>query len=461
MIFKPQVAWISDTGTRINLAYEYSEQENIADPGIIRFSDGSFGFNGPSLVSEQSYSDQANHIVTGSIQHPITDHWSTTLAASYGDSHVEALWDAVQRRTTPEKGGLIDRDIIKFATDFDHKEGRIEFEGLHQWGKVDNTATIGFTVRHESYNTDRVQASKRNSIDPQNPVFVPVADLGPYTRNIAWTIKEKGTYFQNYAQVGEKLNIFGGLRYIDVETDFQNDGGSDNAIDYSLGAVFNQSAWFNPFVSYSTSLTPQVGTLATGEPVPFSEGEQIEVGLKSEWLDDSLITTVSAFEIRQSNQVESDPADRMLSVVKGNQKVRGFELEAVGKLAENLAVTAGYSYLDAEYTTSTQYEGNRPVNVPRHKVSVMLSYRLINHSELWDLGLGVVHTTDRAGDDGNSFELPDFTRLDASIGWQREQVSLRLALENLLDEEYISGSSGVFANQGLPRSVFLTVDLGV
>ncbi|MHA7809808.1 MAG: TonB-dependent siderophore receptor [Marinobacter adhaerens] len=459
LIFKPQIAWYSEAGTRVNLAYEYSEQENIADPGIIRFSDGSFGFNGPSLVSDQSYSEQANHIFTGSIQHPITDHWSTTLAASYGNSNVEALWDTANTRSTPDKGELIDRDIIKFETDFDHKEGRVEFEGLHQWGKVDNTTTLGFTARREGYNTNRVQSSQRNSIDPQNPVFVPVADLGPYTRNMEWTIEEKGAYLQNYAQVGEKLNIFGGLRYVDVETDFRNDGGSDNAIDYSLGAVFNQNAWLNPFVSYSTSLTPQVGTLATGEPVPFSEGEQIEVGLKSEWLDNNLATTVSAFEIEQSNQVESDPDDRSLSIVTGDQNVRGFELEAVGKVAENFTATAGYSYLDAEYTTSTRYEGNRPVNVPRHKVSGMLNYSLTTQSGLWDLGLGVVHAADRAGDDENSFDLPDYTRLDASIGWQREQVSLRLAMENLLDEEYVSGSSGVFANQGLPRSVFLTVDL--
>ena len=455
LIFKPQIAWHSDSGTRAMLSYEYSEQENVADPGILRFSDGSFGFNGPSLVSDQSYSEQANHIVTGSIEQPLSAHWTTTLALSYGTSSTDALWDTVNTRTSPARGELLDRDIIKFESDFEHKEGRLEFEGIHSVGIVENTATIGFTTRREGYDTNRVQASQRNAIDPERPFFASMPDLGPYNRRINWTIEEQGTYFQNTARVGNKLSLFGGLRHTDVETEFNDGGGNDNALNYSLGAIFNQNAWFNPFLSYSTSLTPQVGTLISGEPVPFSEGSQIETGIKSEWLDDDLATTLSLFRIEQSNQVESDPNDRSLSIVTGDQTVRGIELEAVGQLTERLTATGGYSYLDAEYTTSVLYEGNTPANVPEHKVSGMLNYHVPSDLGLWDIGLGVVHTVGRAGDDENSFNLPDYTRVDANLGWQRDGLALQLAIENLADEEYVSGSSGVFVNQGLPRSVYL------
>lgn len=459
LIFKPQVAWYSDAGTSLLFAYEYSEQENIADPGVIRFSDGSYGFNGPSLVGDQSYSDQVNHIVTGSVEQPLSDNWITSLALSYGNSSTDALWDTVNTRSSPAKGELIDRDIIKFETDFEHKEGRLEFEGIHHVGIVENTATIGFTARREGYDTNRVQASQRNAIDPEQPVFTPVPDLGPYNSRIEWTIEERGTYFQNTAKVGNKLSLFGGLRHTDVETEFNDGGGKDNALNYSLGAIFNQNAWFNPFLSYSTSLTPQVGTLISGEPVPFSEGNQIEAGIKSEWWDDSLATTLSLFRVEQSNQVESDPNDRSLSIVTGDQRVRGVELEAVGQLTERLTATGGYSYLDAEYTTSLLYEGNTPTNVPEHKVSGLLNYHVPSAFGLWDIGLGVVHAAGRAGDAENTFNLPDYTRVDASLGWQQDGLALQLAVENLADEEYVSGSSGVFVNQGLPRSVYLRANL--
>lgn len=461
LIFKPQIAWFSDAGTRLTLAYEYSEQENIADPGILRFSDGSYGFNGPSLVSDQSFSDQTNHIVTGSAEHPLSDHWSATLSASYGNSDLKALWDTANTRTAPARGDLIDRDIIKFKTDFDHREGRLELEGTHQFGAVENTATVGFSARREGYDTRRVQSSERSSIDPLDPVFAPVADLGDYNRSIEWTMDERSAYLQNSARVWNQLTVFGGLRYTDVETEFNDGGGTDDALDYSVGTIFNYNPWINPFISFSTSLTPQVGTLASGEPVPFSEGEQIEAGLKSQWLDEQLASTLSVFRIEQSNQIESDPDDRSLSIVTGDQKVRGFEIEVVGQLTDRLSATGGYSYLDAEYTTSTLYEGNVPANVPQHKVSALLNYRWSTGLGRWDAGLGVVHAADRAGDDDNSFSLPDYTRADASLAWQRGGLGLRLSVENLFDEEYVSGSSGVFANQGLPRSVFLSASLSL
>ncbi len=38
-------------------------------------------------------------------------------------------------------------------------------------------------------------------------------------------------------------------------------------------------------------------------------------------------------------------------------------------------------------------------------------------------------------------------------------LDLRLRAENIFDEDYVSGSSGVFLNQGLPRSIFLNAKL--
>ncbi len=417
-ILKPQIAWQNDSGTRVDLAYEYSQQENVAAPGILRFSDGSFGFHGPSLVSDDSYTDQTNHIVTGRIAQPISDRWSAWLDGSYGKNDVDALWDSANTRTAPSKTTLIDRDVIRFETDFEHKEARAGLQGEYRVGSVANTTTIGVSHRREDYHRERVQRSIRGSIDPQDPVFDPVGDLGPYTGTIDWTIKETGVYVQNFAKVGSKLNLFGGLRYTDVDTDFNASGGQDQALDYSIGAIFNQSNWFNPFMSYSTSLTPQVGTLATGEPIPFSEGEQVELGVKSQWFGDAIASTVSIFQIEQTNRVETDPNDRSLSIIAGDQEVKGVELEVVGRITDRLSIIGGYSYLDAEFTKSAQYEGNTPANVPKHKATAMLNYSFPTDFGTWDAGLGYIYVRNRQGDNENSYTLPDYSRVDLSFGWQ-------------------------------------------
>ncbi|BBK43559.1 hydroxamate-type ferrisiderophore receptor [Allostella vacuolata] len=456
LILKPQIAWQSDAGTRVDFGYEYSKQDSVADPGILRFSDGSLGFNGPSLVGEDSFTRNTNHIATASVSHPISDQWSVSVDGSYGKNEIDALWDSANTRIAPSRTTLLDRDIIRFKTDFEHREARAKLQGDYRIGFVENTTTIGVSHRRESYDSRRVQRTVRGSIDPLNPVFASVGDLGPFTGTVDWTINERGVYLQNYAKVGPKLKLFGGLRYTDIKTVFNDTGGSDKSLDYSIGAIFNQNDWFNPFISYSTSLTPQVGTLASGGPVPFSEGKQFEIGVKSQWFGDRVASTLSVFQISQTNRVETDPADRTLSIIAGDQEVKGAELEVVGRITDQISLIGGYGYLDAEYTESTQYKGNTPANVPSHKATAMLQYSLETDFGLWDAGIGYIYVRSRQGDNENSYRLPDYSRIDLSLGWQYQGVELRLRAENILDKKYVSGSSGIFLNQGLPRSVFLT-----
>jgi len=454
LILKPQFAWESGNGTRLDLAYEFSRTEIVADPGILRFDDGTIAFRGPSFVGPDSSTEQNNHIVTGRFEHPLNAGWSVWLSGSHGRNKVDALWDSAVARTPPSRTTLLDRDVISFETDFEHTELRAGLEGEFALGSIGTVATtIGLSYRDESYASDRVQRSLRGSIDPLDPVFAPVGPLGPFTRTIDWEIEEKALYVQNYATIGENLKVFGGLRYTDVETRFNNNGGRDTALDYSLGAIYNHSSAFNPFISYSTSLTPQVGTLASGGPVPFSEGEQFEIGVKSQWFDDRLATSVSVFQIEQTNQVETDPADRSLSIIAGDQRVRGFELEVVGDLTDRLSVIGGYSYLDAEFSSSARYQGNTPANVPEHKLALMLNYAHETDFGLWNIGLGYNHVRGRKGDNDNSFSLPDYDRFDFNVGWERDGHEVQFRVENILDKDYVSGSSGAFLDQGRPRTI--------
>lgn len=450
-IVKPQLTWQSPAGSRLDLAYEYSEQNNVADPGIIRFSDGTYGFNGPSFVGEASFSDQTNHIVTAAWDHPLGSRARLKLSGNYGTSDSATLWDTANTRTSPTRTTLIDRDIIRANTGFDHREVRAEIHAtLEQGPRLSHRATFGLARRDESYATSRAQRSLRRSINPVNPVFALTPEPGPLNPTVSWNIDEWALYAQNYATLGTKLKVFGGVRYTDAATDFNNNGGRDTSLDHSLGLIYNQAPAFNPFLSYSTSLTPQVGVLSSGGPVPFSAGEQWEVGIKSEWWGGGLSSALSLFQLEQTNRVESDPNDRTLSIITGDQAVRGLELELVGQFGPHLSLVAGYSYLDAEFSTSAQFQGNTPANVPEHKFSGMLNYSFSQGEFRWNLGLGYLHVIDRQGDNANTHLLPDYNRWDVSVGLQRGHVRFRLGLENLLDRDYVAGGGGVFVNQGRP-----------
>jgi outer membrane receptor for ferric coprogen and ferric-rhodotorulic acid len=59
-----------------------------------------------------------------------------------------------------------------------------------------------------------------------------------------------------------------------------------------------------------------------------------EIGLKQEWLDKRLYSSIAIFRIEQSNQLTADPTDltglRQLQV--GRQRNQGLEVELKGEL---------------------------------------------------------------------------------------------------------------------------------
>lgn len=257
--------------------------------------------------------------------------------------------------------------------------------------------------------------------------------------------------------------MFGGLSWTDTEFDFGGFSvGEDESLDGSIGLIYNQNAWLNPFASYATSLQPQRGELAGGGIVPFSEAEQIEVGLKSEWFGGRLRTTASLFQIEKTNIAQDapdtpDPTDLVLA---GDQRTRGAELEAVGQITDRISLIAGYSFLDAEFNESTTgNEGNTPRMVPEHKVSLFGQYAFGGALEGWRGGVGFIHVGDRWATNANTLELPTYERVDLNLAYERGPFHFRANIENVFDEDYIIGSSSErtsILEQGTPRLFTLT-----
>jgi len=68
------------------------------------------------------------------------------------------------------------------------------------------------------------------------------------------------------------------------------------------------------------------------------------------------------------------------------------------------------------------------------------------------LALGINHVGARPGDNSNSFDLPSYTLLDATVAYQAsENFSARLRVENLTNERWFSGafhSQSIFPGYG-------------
>lgn len=446
-IFNPQLTWLTPGGGELRLSYEYSHHDSPLDYGIFRLNDGRFTFDTAPFLGPDSFNEREHHIGSVSFSQPLSEDWTLHLAGNYSQSDIEALWDfACCGPDTDNRGARITRS---FPEDYDAYGLRAELKGKLQTGRaVTHDITLGVSRFKADGGNIQTQLFEAGAIDLTNPVF------GPYNLNNIDPFptlsgsSETSVYLQDFVSIGEQLKVFGGLRYQDVDV-FLNfptfdsfSEGADTTLDYTLGAIYNANSWFNPFVSYGTAMTSQLGRLVGGDLIPFKDATQIEIGNKSEWFDGRLATTVSIFQIEQTNIAESDLVNDGFSILVGDQRTRGLEFEAAGQIGDRFSLLAGYSYLDAEFTKSTTGdEGNTPYSVPKHNVSLFGQYNFDGMIDGLQAGLGVVYVGERFGDNANTYKLPTYTRVDAFAAYEFGHFDVSLSINNLLDKKYIEGSA--------------------
>ncbi|MBS0334834.1 MAG: TonB-dependent receptor [Proteobacteria bacterium] len=119
--------------------------------------------------------------------------------------------------------------------------------------------------------------------------------------------------------------------------------------------VFEPAADQTFYLSWGKSQTPQgasivgAGTALTVSAKDLSpeDGEIWEVGAKVGLPGTKLVATVSVFDVRKDNALQTDPATGFLQAQSGErQEVKGIELGLVGKITPAWTLSAGYTYLD-------------------------------------------------------------------------------------------------------------------
>lgn len=469
VIVAPSVRWLTPGGGTLDASFQYYYQDQIFDPGIKRIN-GQFLFNNAPYAGPESSHTRDHYLGTVEYTQPFNEQWSMYVGGTYQYTDRNIFLDVAPGG--PLTGTSLSRTTQDFRSDIRQYQLRAEVRGKFETGSwMRHDLKVG--VDYFSSNTDTVSfvGNLPNSIDPFNPMFgPPPAVLNP-SINFTNPQNERGLYLQDYISLGEKLKLFGGLRYLDFDNEYRSAPGFSfnqrteaSAIDYTVGTIYNAAPWLNPFVSYSTSTEPQSGAIASGGLVDPREARQIEAGVKSEWLEGRLSTSVSVFEIEQTDKAESDPLNPGFVTLVGDERVQGIELEAVGQITDEISVLAGYSYLDAEITSSTTpaLVGTASANTPRNKFSLYGQYEF-RTGPLAGLsaGLGVIHVGDRQGDNANTYQLPNYTRWDASIAYRRGPWRMRLAVENLTDKDYVAGTAGTLSGgqrvtQGAKRFITLT-----
>ncbi|WP_311790151.1 TonB-dependent receptor domain-containing protein, partial [Pantoea sp. UBA5923] len=211
--------------------------------------------------------------------------------------------------------------------------------------------------------------------------------------------------------------------------------------------------------SYTSVFQPQDYRDSSGAFLSPVIGKNYEVGVKSDWLNSRLTTTLSVFRTELDNVGEDtgqiiSGSQSTAYVAKDGVVSRGIEFELNGALTDNWQMTFGGTTYLAEDRDGNAYNSQ----LPRTRFNLFTSYRLPMLEQL-TLGGGVdwqTHTWQDVGaPEGNgtwrarqgSYALVDlFARYDVS-----KNLSLQANLNNLFDKEYDTWV-GAYNVYGEPRN---------
>ena len=277
-------------------------------------------------------------------------------------------------------------------------------------------------------------------------------------------VRQKSAYVATRISLADPLHVILGARYTNWNRETLNAEMEKNNTTPYGGVIWDFYDNWSAYASYTSVFQPQDYQDASGGYLSPVIGKNYEAGVKSDWLNSRLTTSISVFRSELDNVAEATGATNpdtgnAIYVGKSGVVSRGVEFEVNGALTDNWQMTFGGTTYVAEDRDGENYNSQ----LPRTSFNLFTSYRLPMLDQL-TLGGGVNWQSktykDVGAPDGNgtwrarqgSYALVDlFARYDVT-----KNLSVQGNLNNLFDKEYDEnvGSGGIV--YGTPRNFSVT-----
>ncbi|WKS85271.1 TonB-dependent siderophore receptor [Aeromonas caviae] len=466
-LLAPSVNWEINDKLNWLLQYERNEHDRTPDRGIP-------GVNGrpADVPKEYVYSDTRRDFIDDVAQSTrsrlswdINDQWQ--LRQQLGYTSLDSQFDNTY--VTSVKGDKVTRARWQQDLKASSLTSNTEVEGQLQTGPVEHRLLVGFEQNWQERTPKLYQNATAipagNLYDPGSlPTYDGAMKLSSDANH---KVRGYGLYVQDQLSLGD-WHLLAGLRRDDFTvTSRRNDLNKEETVSVTslsprLGLVWNPIEEHAFYASYSKTFTP-VG----GELIGITPGDKnnnldpqhtrlYEGGVKSDWLDGRLATTLSLYRLEMYNKRSKDPLDPTKVILTGLQRTEGIELSARAQLTDELYLRGGIAIQDAEQVKAdADLQGKRPMNVSRQNGELFAGYQ--SGKQGWFGETGVTAVGDRFADNANTATLPGYARFDARAGYRWQQWETQLSVENLTDHDYfVSATSASQIMPGTPRQLHLS-----
>ena len=286
------------------------------------------------------------------------------------------------------------------------------------------------------------------SFDFYTPDSIPIDPRNDETQT------QRGIYIQDQIKFGRWTAVLG-LRqdWLTIAQDGRANV-EESELTGRAGLMYHFGFGLTPYVSYSQAFAAQPGNLVKDDPLDSTEtarpaaplkGEQFEVGFKYQPPGMPLVFNAAYFDLKESNRLVDDILSGFAQQ-GAEAHIRGIELEAVGRITENIKVMAGYTYMNAEYSDHfNAYEVGTPVEgIPRHMANLWGVYTFTEGTFRGLSFGGGVRYVGETQDYGrlvtgafDTVTTPGFTLFDAMIAYERDGWRWQLVAQNLEDKYHV------------------------
>lgn len=499
IIIAPSLTWRPSTATDFRVSMEYFQRDFQAEYGTPVIGDRPVNLpRERSFLDPSDPEDRTTRFQVGTdLNHRMNDNWTLRHRFLFGNlksdttfiNPAPAFGNALQA-----DGRTLNRNIFGQTSDSENYSTNLDLVGNLDLGATQHRVVLGVDYlqgrTHYPVFGDWMNPNPALAIDIYNPTYgIDPALFGAarnsyvFPANSHSVFKDSvfGVYLQDQVKVGENWHLLVGGRY-DWARSGRGPGATeaaaeaavpvrkDDAFSPRLAALYQFRPELSGYVSWSRSFGANNGINATGGTFDPQQGEQYELGLKTELFGRRLLGNVALYQLTKSNLLTADlsTADPNDSIAIGEQRARGVEIDISGRVTDYFSVIGSYTYTEAEVTKDNRgLQGHLINNVPKHALSLWGRYDLPSGLSF---GLGGVAVDDRPGDIANTFVLPGYTRLDAMASYRfklaGQALTAQLNVRNLLDKHYyescdpslnVAPRLGVAA--GAPRTVTATVKM--
>ena len=285
------------------------------------------------------------------------------------------------------------------------------------------------------------------------------------------TVRQTGMYATTRLNVTDDLKVFLGGRVVDYTlTGTTNTYRESGRLIPYAGITYDLTDYLTAYASYTDVFMPQefYNLDRNSKLIDPDEGENYEIGLKSEFFDGRLNASLAYFEVKESNRPIPDDAWNNLQPTPPNYafkgtaaKTKGYELEISGELSPGWSLQAGYTHKVVRDDTGKKISTFEPED----QLSFYTIYKLKGDLNKVSVGGGARWQSTAWQEMYNSpkdryedFSQKPYWVVDLMTRYQfTENLSTNLNVNNVFDKYYYTNigfyNSAIY---GEPRNFMLT-----